>query len=57
MIVNTTGICQCIQEFGHPKMNQRYRLKQIIYYLLSKIDIRKHIQIIKYSCSETRAAL
>ena len=26
LIVDTTRICQCIQEFGHPEMNQRYRL-------------------------------
>ena len=38
IIVDTTQICQCIQEFSHPEMNQRYRLLQIIHCLWTKIE-------------------
>ena len=31
-------VCQCMQEFGHPEIKQRYRIIQIIHYLSAKIE-------------------
>ena len=41
MIVDATQICQCIQEFGHPEMNRRYRLINIINYLWTEIEPKR----------------
>ena len=35
--------CQCIQEFGHPEMKQRYRLIEIIHYLCENIEKIKEL--------------
>ena len=40
MIVYTTRICECIQEFGHPEKNKKYRLIKIIQYLWTKMELK-----------------